>query len=231
MQCGKYALPSSIIQTGGHLDANINSSYIRAFEVGRPSTSSKYDLAVRLRTLKNGPAVRNRLRLPYPINTSLRIAVICPPDSTAAASAKRAGASLVGEDTIFDAVKEGRVEFDRCLCHPDSTQKMQKAGLGKILGPRGLMPSIKLGTVVKDVAGSVRGMVGGSEYRERLGVVRMAIGQLGFTPEEMQKNVKAFMEEIKKDLAQLSDRINKEIHEVVSSPHPLIRWRRPWSRS
>ena len=151
------------------------------------------------------------------MNTSLRIAVICPPDSAAAASARKAGASLVGEDIIFDAVKEGRIDFDRCLCHPDSTQKMQKAGLGKVLGPRGLMPSTKLGTVVKDVAGSVRGMVGGSEYRERLGVVRMAIGQLGFTPEEMQKNVRVFMDGIKKDVSQLSDRISKEIHEVVSS--------------
>ena len=192
-------------------------SYIRAFEVGQGPTSAKYDLAVRFRTLKNGPTVRNRLRLPHPVNTSLRIAVICPPDSSAAASAKKAGATLVGEDIIFDAVKEGRVEFDRCICHPDSTQKMQKAGLGKILGPRGLMPSTKLGTVVKDVAATVRNMAGGSEYREKLGVVRMAIGQLGFTPEEMQKNVKTFMEEIKRDLAALSDRVNKEIHEVVGT--------------
>ena len=83
------------------------------------------------------------------------------------------------------------------------------------------MPSAKLGTVVKDVAGSVKGMVGSSEYRERLGVVRMAIGQLAFTPEEMQRNVKTFMEHIKKDTAQLSDRINKEIHEVVSFTEPL----------
>ena len=78
------------------------------------------------------------------------------------------------------------------------------------------MPSVKLGTIVKDVAGSVRGMVGGSEYRERLGTIRMAVGQLGFTPEEMQRNVKIFMVEVKKDLAQLSDRIDKQIHEVVS---------------
>ena len=177
--------------------------------------SAKYDLAVRFRTLKNGPTLRNRLRLPHPVNTSLRIAVICPPDSSAAASAKKAGASVVGEDTIFDAVKAGRIEFDRCICHQDSTQKMQKAGLGKVLGPRGLMPSTKLGTIVKDVAGSVRNMAGGSEYREKLGVVRMAIGQLGFTPEEMQRNVKTFMDEIKKNLGTLSDRINKEIHEVV----------------
>lgn len=173
---------------------------------------------VKLRTLKNGPAVRNRLRLPHPVNTSLRICVICPPDSSIAASAIKAGATLVGEDAIIDAVKESRIEFDRCLCHVDSLQKINKAGLGRILGPKGLMPSAKTGTVVRDVATSVREMVGGSEYRERLGVIRMAVGQLGFTPEEMQTNIKVFMDGVKKDLSQLSDRISKEIHEVVSTP-------------
>ena len=79
------------------------------------------------------------------------------------------------------------------------------------------MPSAKLGTVVKDVGASVRDMVGGSEYRERLGVVRMAVGQLGFTPEEMQRNIRAFVEGVKKDIAGLSDRISKDVHEVVLS--------------
>lgn len=123
---------------------------------------------------------------------------------------------MVGEDTIFDAVKAGRIEFDRCICHQDSITKMNKAGLGRILGPRGLMPSAKFGTIVKDVAVSVKGLIGGSEYRERNGVLRMAVGQLGFTPEELQANIKTFMGEIKKDIALLSDKVNKEIHEVVS---------------
>lgn len=127
-----------------------------------------------------------------------------------------AGATLVGEDVVFDAVKDGRIEFDRCICHVDSSLKLNKAGLGKILGPKGMMPSTKFGTITKDVAGTVRGLVGSSEYREKLGVIRCAIGQLGFTPEEMQRNVRAFVEEVKKDLGALSDRINKEIHEVVS---------------
>ena len=160
--------------------------------------------------------MRNRLRLPHAVNTSLRICVICPPNSPHAEAAKRAGASVVGEDTVFDAIKDGRIEFDRCICHQESTQKMNKAGIGRILGPRGLMPSAKYNTVVTDVATAVRGMVGGSEYRERDGVLRLAIGQLGFTPEQLQANVKAFMNEVKKDIAALSDRINKEIHEVVS---------------
>ena len=77
------------------------------------------------------------------------------------------------------------------------------------------MPSTKLGTITKDVSNTVKNMVGGSEYREKLGVIRCAVGQLGFTPEEMQRNVKAFMGGIKRDLATLSDRISKDVHEVV----------------
>lgn len=135
-----------------------------------------------------------------------------------AAQATKAGASLVGEDLVFSAVQEGKIDFDRCICHVDSLQKLNQAALGRILGPKGLMPSAKLGTVTKDVGTAVKELVGGSEYREKLGVIRCAVGQLGFTPEEMQRNVKAFVGEVKKDLAALSDRIGKEIHEVVSTP-------------
>ncbi|KAF1346214.1 ribosomal protein L1-like protein [Delphinella strobiligena] len=194
--------------------------YLRAAEVGRVPTSSKYELHLRLRSLKNGPVVRNRIRLPHPVQTDLRIAVIAAPDSAAANAAKKAGATLVGEDVIFDAVKDGRIEFDRCICHQDSLVKMNKAGLGRILGPRGLMPSAKTGTVVKDVGASVTDMVGASEYRERTGVIRMAVGQLGMTPEELSRNIKSFVDNVKKDMAALSDRISKDIHEVVlSSTH------------
>jgi len=177
-------------------------------------------MAVKLKSIKNGPVIRNRLRLPHPVKTNVRICVICPPDSKYAESARAAGATLVGEDEIFEAVKDGRIEFDRCLCQTDSFAKMNKAGLGRILGPRGLMPSSKLGTVVKDPSLVIKDLVGGAEYRERLGVIRMAIGQLGFTPEEIALNIKTFLEAVKKDMAQLSDRINKELAEVVlSSTH------------
>ena len=195
----------------------MNPRYIRAFEVGRAPTSSKYEVHIALKTVKNGPVIRNRLRLPHAVDTSQRICVICPPKSPIAAAAIKAGATLVGEDTIFDAVKDGRIEFERCICHVDSVQAMNKAGLGRVLGPKGLMPSAKTGTIVKDVAASIREMIGGSEYRERLGVVRMAIGQLGFTPEEVKTNIKVFMDNLKKDMAQLSDKVDKQIHEVVSN--------------
>ncbi|KAF2023120.1 ribosomal protein L1 [Setomelanomma holmii] len=191
--------------------------YMRAFEVGRNPSSSKYEMHVRLRSLKNGPVVRNRLRLPHPVKTDIRICVIAAPDSKAAAEARSAGAVLVGEDDIFAQIKEGIIEFDRCICHIDSLQKLNKAGLGRQLGPKGLMPSTKTGTVVTQVGATVRNMVGGSEYRERQAVIRMAVGQLGYTPDELQANIKAFMDALKKDIAQMSDRISKEIHEVVLS--------------
>src|SRR3982074_3822984 len=106
--------------------------YIRAVEVGRPGTQVKYEIALRLKTLKNGPVVRNRLRLPHPVKTDIRICVICPPDSKYAEAARAAGATLVGEDEIFEAIKAGKIEFDRCLCQTDSLLKMNKAGLGRI---------------------------------------------------------------------------------------------------
>lgn len=79
------------------------------------------------------------------------------------------------------------------------------------------MPSAKTGTVVKDIASTIRDMAGGSEYREKLGVIRLAIGAINFTPEMLQKNIRTFMDQVKADMAGLSDKINKELHEVVLS--------------
>lgn len=198
------------------------SSYIRAFEVGQPPTSAKYDLALKMRTTKNAPMVRNRLRLPHPVNTSLRIAVICPSPSPIATTAQAAGASLCGEDELFDKIREGKIDFDRLLCHTDSAVKLNKAGLGRILGPRGLMPSAKLGTLTRDVKSLVKAMVGSTEYREKLGVIRASVGQLGFTPEEMQRNIRVFMEAVKRDINAMSDNVVKDIDEVVSFFFPSL---------
>lgn len=143
--------------------------------------------------------------------------MIAPEGSSAAKQAKEAGAHVVGEESVFEAVKAGTIDFDRCIAHTDSVPKLGKSGVARILGPRGLMPSAKLGTVVKDVAATVRDMVGGSEYRERAGVVRLAIGQLGFTPEDVQRNIRAFVEQVKKDMAGIADKTPKDIHEVVLS--------------
>lgn len=194
----------------------ITNRYIRAFEVGS-QRNPKYELHVKLKTMKNGPVVRNRMRLPHPVKTDVRVCVICPPGSKAAEDATKAGAVLVGEDDVITMIKGGKIEFDRCICHEDSIVKLNKSGIGRILGPRGMMPSTKTGTVVKDVTASIRDMTGGSEYRERMGVIRMAVGKMSFTPQELQRNIKAFMESLKKDMALISDKMSKELHEVVLS--------------
>ncbi|RAL09134.1 mitochondrial 54S ribosomal protein uL1m [Aspergillus homomorphus CBS 101889] len=191
--------------------------YIRAIEVGREPTNVKYEIHVRLRTKRDGPVIRNMLRFPNPVSTESRICVICPPGSKAEQDAIAAGAVLVGEQVVFDAVKAGKIEFDRCIAHPDSMEAFNKAGLGRILGPRGLMPSAKMGTVVEDVAGRVDMLRGGTTYRERDAVIRLPIGQLGFSPEQLRDNLRHTLEQIKKDCANLNDRIYKDIYEVVLS--------------
>jgi large subunit ribosomal protein L1 len=125
----------------------------------------------------------------------------------------------MGEDEVFDAVKKGEIEFDRCICHSSSFANMNKAGLGRFLGPKGLMPSAKLGTVVDNVGVTVKNMRGGLIYREKAGVIRMPVGQLGFSPDQLRTNVSTLIEQVKKDALALNDQVAKGIAEVVGSCH------------
>ncbi|KAK6375800.1 hypothetical protein LTS17_007622 [Exophiala oligosperma] len=191
--------------------------YIKAMEVTRDPDVSKYDIHIKLRTKKDGPIIRNQIKLPHAVKQDIKVAVICPPDSPAAKQARDAGAAFVGEEEIFQRVKEGKIDFDRCIAVTSSLPKLAKEGLPRILGPRGLMPSAKLGTVVDKPGPAVRNMLGGSMYRERTGVVRMAVGRLSFTPEQLRDNVKAYVSAVRKDANALSDQIVKEVSEVVLS--------------
>ena len=78
------------------------------------------------------------------------------------------------------------------------------------------MPNEKTKTITGNVGGLVRNMVGATEYKETLGVIRCAVGQLAYTPEQLQKNIREFMASVKRDISNLSDQVQKEIHEVVS---------------
>lgn len=201
----------------GHRLHTVLYRYLRAAEVGRGAASSKYEIAIRLRTPRDSRLVRGRINLPHPVNSGSRIAVICAPDSAQANAAIDAGASLVGEESIIDAVKEGRIEFDKCLCHVDSLEKLNKSGVARILGPRGLMPSKKMSTVVENVGTAVKFSGGASTYKETMGIIRMGIGQLGFTPDELSKNITAFTSRVRRDIADLSSMVTKDIHEIVLS--------------
>lgn len=174
-------------------------------------------MAIKLKTNKSGPVIRNRIRLPHPVKTDVRIAVVCKEDSSVAASARTAGAVAVGEESLFEAIREDKINFTKLICHTDSQTKLNKAQLGRILGPKGLMPSIKTKTITSHVVPLMKELVGADDYRERDGAVRLAVGQLGFTPQMLADNVKAFVGQIKYDITQLEDTITKEVHEVVLS--------------
>ncbi|KAI5292038.1 mitochondrial 54S ribosomal protein mrpl1 [Ascosphaera acerosa] len=196
--------------------------YIRAFEVGQDLDSVKYELHVRLKTRRNGAVLRNNINLPHPFQPQARIAVVCAPGSKAAAQAAAAGVAprLIGEDALFAQIKAGAIAFDKCICHTASVPALGKAQVGRILGPRGLMPSAKLGTVTDNIAAAVQSMRVGSAYRERNGVVNLGIGRLGFSPEMLRDNIAALVAQMRKDMAAIADESPKDIAEVVlSSTH------------
>ncbi|RVD81791.1 mitochondrial 54S ribosomal protein uL1m [Arthrobotrys flagrans] len=168
--------------------------YIRAFEVGNDVRQAKYDLAVKIYTQKNGPTVKNRIQLPKAVNTDIRICVFA--EGKKADAAREAGAVVVGTKDVWEQIKEGVINFDRRSHAVPRT-----------------------GTVVTNPAAIISAMIGASEYRERQGVVRIAIGQLGFSTEELRDNIKVFMDQLAKDLARIED-FDKRINEVVlSSTH------------
>ncbi|KXJ93504.1 60S ribosomal protein L1, mitochondrial precursor [Microdochium bolleyi] len=195
--------------------------YLRAAEVGRPPDSATYEVSLKIRTNKNGPVIRNRIRLPYPVKNDTRIAVICKEGSGAMTDARNAGAVAFGEDSLYELIKTkaNDLPFNRLICHADCEASLKKAGLGRILGPKGMMPSLKTNTITRSIASMMREMVGAESYRERVGAVRMPIGNIQFTPKQLSENVKTLIAQVKDDITRVEDRTgqSKELIEVVLS--------------
>lgn len=191
---------------------------MRSFEVGKRPLGVKYELAIRLKTMRNGPVVRDTIKLPHPLSSGERFGIICPEGSEIAAQALQAGATAVGEEAVFEMIRKGEMPFDRLLCHEDSENALKQANLGRILGPRGLMPSRKLGTITNNIRKTMTS--GASEYRERMGVVRLVVGEMGFTPRMIADNIAALVKEIRARCAALEDVTEKSVSEVIlSSSH------------
>lgn len=165
--------------------------------------------------MKSGPVIRSRIAFPYNVRSDRRIAVICKENSALAIQARAAGAVAVGEDSLFETLRNGNINFTSIICDQGSADKLAKANLGRILGPRGLMPSVKTKTITSNVLALLREMTGSDNFREKDGVVRIAVGQLGFTPDMLAANVKAFVQQIKTECIKLETQGLKEVHEVV----------------
>jgi len=140
--------------------------------------------------------VRGMVTLPNGTGRNVRVAVFAKGDNVDLA--KEAGADIVGAEDLAEKVQNGEIDFDRCVATPDMMSVVGK--LGKVLGPRGLMPNPKLGTVTKDVAEAVRAAKGGQvEFRvEKAGVIHAGIGKASFSEQALSENVTAFIDAINK---------------------------------
>ncbi|WP_375609516.1 MULTISPECIES: 50S ribosomal protein L1 [unclassified Bartonella] len=134
--------------------------------------------------------VRGVAHLPNGTGRNIRVAVFARGDK--AEEAKVAGADIVGAEDLFESINRGAIDFDRCIATPDMMPLVGR--LGKILGPRSLMPNPKVGTVTLDVAGAVKASKGGAvEFRvEKAGIVHAGIGKASFGVEKIVENIKAF---------------------------------------
>ena len=140
--------------------------------------------------------VRGVVTLPNGSGRTLRVGVFARGGK--ADEAKAAGADVVGAEDLVEKVNKGEIDFDRCIATPDMMPLVGR--LGKVLGPRGIMPNPKVGTVTMDVANAVKGAKGGSvEFRvEKAGIVQAGVGKASFTEDKLVENIKAFADAVQK---------------------------------
>jgi large subunit ribosomal protein L1 len=140
--------------------------------------------------------VRGVCNLPNGTGRTLRVAVFAR--GAKAEEAKAAGADVVGAEDLVEIVSKGTINFDRCIATPDMMGLVGR--LGKVLGPRGLMPNPRVGTVTMDVTNAVKGAKGGSvEFRvEKAGIVHGGVGKASFTEKALTENIRAFIDAVAK---------------------------------
>ncbi|MCK0122576.1 MAG: 50S ribosomal protein L1 [Yoonia sp.] len=140
--------------------------------------------------------VRGTVALPNGTGKTVRVAVFARGEK--AEEAKAAGADIVGAEDLMETVQGGTIEFDRCIATPDMMGVVGR--LGKVLGPRNLMPNPRVGTVTMDVKAAVEAAKGGEvQFKaEKAGVVHAGIGKASFTNEQLEQNVLAFVDAVQK---------------------------------
>jgi large subunit ribosomal protein L1 len=185
--------------------ANVDSSKVYSLEEALPvlkkNAAAKFDETIDISVnLGVDPKhadqmVRGMVSLPSGTGKTIRVAVFAK--GAKADEAKKAGADIVGEDDLIESIKAGQINFDRCISTPDMMAKLA-AAVGKILGPRGLMPNPKLGTVTLEIAQAIKDAKGGQvEFKvEKNGIVQAGIGKASFSEKDIRANVVAFMSAI-----------------------------------
>ena len=188
-------------QTWKNLDTDKVYALADAIDALREYTSKKFDetleIAIRLGidVTKADQNIRGMLSLPNGTGKSVRVAVFT---ENAQDEAKQAGADVVGGTELIDSVAAGNINFDRVIATPDMMPKMSK--IARVLGPKGLMPNPKLGTVTNNVADAVKTAKAGQiEYRaEKKGIIHAGIGKMSFATDKLVENAVALIDQLKK---------------------------------
>jgi len=182
------------------IDRNGSYELVEAVKLIKERATAKFDETIEISmnlgidTRHADQTVRGVVNLPNGTGKSVRVAVFAK--AAKAEEATKAGADMVGADELASEIQSGQINFDRCIATPDMMPVVGK--LGKILGPRGLMPNPKLGTVTNDVAEAVQAAKGGQlEFRaEKAGIVHAGVGKASFSEDALAENVKAFVKAI-----------------------------------
>ena len=173
-----------------------------ACELLKDITYTKFDASVELHTnlgvdpRKANQMIRGVVTLPNGTGKVTRVLVLCTPDKEN--EAKEAGADYVGLDNYIDQIKNGWTDVDVIICTPSVMAKV--GAIGRILGPRGLMPNPKTGTVTMEIGNAVREVKAGKiDFKvDKTGIIHAAIGKVSFTPEQIAENARAMMSAILK---------------------------------
>ncbi|MEE2784770.1 MAG: 50S ribosomal protein L1 [Pseudomonadota bacterium] len=167
-------------------------------ELSKTKFKESFDVSVNLGVdpRKSDQAVRGATTLPHGSGKSIRVAVFAQGDNADAATA--AGADKVGFEDLGDEIKGGNLDFDVVIATPDAMRIVGQ--LGKVLGPRGLMPNPKTGTVTQDVAAAVQNAKAGQvQFRtDKAGIIHGSVGQVGFEPQAIKENIEALLNDLKK---------------------------------
>jgi len=174
----------------------------QAFELVKGLASRNFDETVEVAfklgvdPRKADQMLRSTVSLPAGTGKDVKVAVFATGD--AAEEARSGGADVVGAEDLVTTVQGGTIDFDRCIATPDMMPLVGR--LGKVLGPRGLMPNPKVGTVTMDVTSAVKGAKGGSvEFRvEKAGIVHAGVGKASFAADKLAENIRAFADAVQK---------------------------------
>jgi large subunit ribosomal protein L1 len=184
------------------IDRNRNYALDEAIGLIKETATAKFDESVDIAVIlgvdprKSDQVVRGSLVMPAGTGKSARVAVFA--QGAKAEEAKAAGADVVGFDDLAESIKGGNLDFDVVIATPDAMRVV--GALGQILGPRGLMPNPKVGTVSMDVATAVKNAKAGQvQYRtDKAGIVHATVGRASFTPEQLGSNIRALIDALNK---------------------------------